>query len=668
MTHIAELKTIIQEIESWDKKRVTQALKDIQNQPGLTESIRERYQPLLDYVGGKNLNALKTLPTKISGLKFLKKDWAPDPVSAEIIGTFPITEMRISGRKMTLIPGWIGCLSQLKELDLGLNRLTELPEFIGKLHHLQSLKLNENKFTALPDIFGNLKELKVLDLGNTKLTALPASLGDLENLEELRFWGTPLGTLPEPIRKLTKLKKLMLADCELTELPEWIGEIKGLENLDLAHNALSTLPESLGDCAALVTLSVWYCSSVSTLPESLGKLVNLEELVLGYNKLDSLPDSLRALTKLRNLRISGNKFNQVPACISSLIHLENLDFNSNSIQEMPEFIGELTQLKSLDLSSNPIFSLPFSVRKLSQLASLRLYGSGLQKTFVCPDEYETLEEVQAFLRKVTATVDEMGEEAQLFAQLESQDDSQIQAALDLLKENETLCAAAEKRYLSFVQARLNDPDASIQKFAEAALSDAEITLLSGPHVSEYFLTFEYLQDAESKVIVDFLGAMIQGVFDVETYCMVVGMVMENEAEFLAFLKEKETEVKKALTENAAVYAQGWFGKLFGKMCSLKPGKVMFDHSSFAAANKSLVLKAYMFFLSIFSTSDIYFDIFQSDTPDLTPLIWMMKQTPSTAWGDVDPEIPESALPFNRYIKVREGDFGHWKSQASHPDK
>jgi internalin A len=75
----------------------------------------------------------------------------------------------LAGRALTEVPGWLGSLTTVTELDLGLNRLTGLPDWIGGLTGLTRLDLGGARLTVLPDWLGNLTALETLNLDGTGL-------------------------------------------------------------------------------------------------------------------------------------------------------------------------------------------------------------------------------------------------------------------------------------------------------------------------------------------------------------------------------------------------------------------------------------------------------------------------------------------------------------------
>lgn len=93
--------------------------------------------------------------------------------------------------------------------------------------------------------------------------------------------------------------------------------------------------------------------------------------------------------------------------------------------------------------------------------------------------------------------------------------------------------------------------------------------------------------------------------------------------------------------------------------NLSLDRVMFNKTALTAANQSMVLKEYIFFLGMVSKKALLIDIRQSDILDLTEVFWLLDEVPRTNWSDVEPILPKSLLPFSRECQMRQGDFAEW---------
>jgi Leucine-rich repeat (LRR) protein len=96
----------------------------------------------------------------------------------------------VSDRVAAIIEG--ARKNQATRLDLSYENLTVLPEYIGQLTQLQYLNLSQNRLTQLPESLGQLIQLQYLNLSYNHLTELPASLRNLKSLKKLYLHKTLL--------------------------------------------------------------------------------------------------------------------------------------------------------------------------------------------------------------------------------------------------------------------------------------------------------------------------------------------------------------------------------------------------------------------------------------------------------------------------------------------
>jgi hypothetical protein len=138
----------------------------------------------------------------------------PKKGSAEgVLAAFPRTEkeLTLNGRKLGTLPASIGEFSELERLWLGSTGLKQLPGELGQLRKLKELDLSFNReLLSLPPEVGQLQALESLNLKNTGLTTLPEELGQLERLTFLDLQATALKSLPACLFQMKSLKTLDL--------------------------------------------------------------------------------------------------------------------------------------------------------------------------------------------------------------------------------------------------------------------------------------------------------------------------------------------------------------------------------------------------------------------------------------------------------------------------
>lgn len=248
----------------------------------------------------------------------------------------------------------------------------------------------------------------------------------------------------------------------------------------------------------------------------------------------------------------------------------------------------------------------------------------------------------------------------IYSFLESHEEQQIAKALEVLKTNPEFLEKAEKRYLNFVRARLNDANATLDQFPEAALTKSEVNKLTGKHFAKDFISFSYFDDSDTKLAVDFIGSMIRNAIDLETYVK-EAIQSADLKELVALYDDYAARAKEAVLAEAKVYPKGWYSEISKHLIQLKLKRVLFEKTQFDDANRSLVLDEFLFFLNINCKHSVYLDIFQSDEPRFTQLFWLLRTVPESSWGDTTPRFPDSPLRFSRSADYRIGDDGDWET-------
>ncbi len=291
----------------------------------------------------------------------------------------------------------------------------------------------------------------------------------------------------------------------------------------------------------------------------------------------------------------------------------------------------------------------------------------IDKMFISIDESQFIVQTSPIIHGLTEEFIEKQEDLTLdesklediYAFLESQNEQKIAKAIEVLKSNPNFYEKAQKRYLNLIQARLNNPNATLEQFADASPTISEVNKITGKDLAKDYISFSYCRDNESKWIVDFIGSIVKNRVSIEEF-IEKAKLLENEDELISiyetFAKIAKIEIKK----EAKIYTEGWYSKISNHLISLKIGRILFEKTSFDEANRSLVLKEFMFFLNISNRNSLYFDIFQSDYPNLTEIFWLLPEIPKTAWGDMELKLPKSPLKFKRSASYRIGDEGSWE--------
>lgn len=218
-------------------------------------------------------------------------------------------------------------LLELSEFDLSNKKLTTIPGEVGCLYNLEELILNDNALTSLPPEIGKLTKLRILSASHNRLTNIPVELSKLSNLQSLNLWNNQLATLPQELGQLTKLIEFSISANRFTELPAWIGQLVKLQQLRARHNKIASIDKV--DFSKFLALQAICLSNniLTNVPESLAQLPKSAQLDLDNNQLTQLPASLiqRHLDKTLIVVADGN-----PIKSSQLLTLPSLTTQTTS--------------------------------------------------------------------------------------------------------------------------------------------------------------------------------------------------------------------------------------------------------------------------------------------------------------------------------------------------
>jgi Leucine-rich repeat (LRR) protein len=132
-------------------------------------------------------NKIRELPPTLGKLRSLKVlDLSRNKLETipnEITKLSLLSTLNLASNMLSVFP----CMSQntkLSVLDLSGNEFEEFPDICyTDLVHLTEVKLNGNKLKVVPPTVKNLSSLKVLDLGDNELTSVPAEIADINKLK-----------------------------------------------------------------------------------------------------------------------------------------------------------------------------------------------------------------------------------------------------------------------------------------------------------------------------------------------------------------------------------------------------------------------------------------------------------------------------------------------------
>jgi len=151
-------------------------LENLEDLPSEIGNLKKLEKLIIDNGNGCQMNI--SVPESIgdlSNLKVLRLYGALDPTD--------LSDRNKPTSKVKSLPGTIGKLQNLEELDLGRNRIKSIPSQIASLQKLKRLALDHNDIDELPAFVGNLKNLQELSVCDNGGIKLPTSLSNLNGLK-----------------------------------------------------------------------------------------------------------------------------------------------------------------------------------------------------------------------------------------------------------------------------------------------------------------------------------------------------------------------------------------------------------------------------------------------------------------------------------------------------
>ncbi|OJJ20042.1 hypothetical protein BKI52_16345 [marine bacterium AO1-C] len=242
--------------------------------------------------------------------------------------------------------------------------------------------------------------------------------------------------------------------------------------------------------------------------------------------------------------------------------------------------------------------------------------------------------------------------------IESGNEEKIAAALKVIPENETTKTRVEKRYLNFVRAYLENEQATLQDIRPEMFSEKtrNICLDHRPDIDKDYINFGYKYEAESKLLIDFVGAMVKNYVDIDQYIQEHDELYEenmHERAHEALYKRWSQQLKRGIAEEIKLYPEGWYSQSYKKLLKIGLRKILTDKSSFFDKERMPLLREYMFYLSVaVGEYQLHIDAYNSYMHDLTEVFWMFYITPQITWFQTTPAYPPIRYKKRAKVEVR----------------
>ena len=182
-----------------------------------------------------------------------------------------------------------------------------------------------------------------------------------DKIKSLDMSDNKLKTLPPEILSLFNLKTLKAVKCSLKNTSN-LSSLSNLTNVAYCDNALEV--DSLGILPLSLTKLDLSRNQFSGFPSILSNLVNLLEINLSYNKLESTI-GIGVLVNLREANFDNNFIVELSIDIQNLKYIKSISLKNNRIskkavshegQSIPEVVFTESSLEKLDLSGNSLLT------------------------------------------------------------------------------------------------------------------------------------------------------------------------------------------------------------------------------------------------------------------------------------------------------------------------
>ena len=210
----------------------------------------------------------------------------------------------------------------------------------------------------------------------------------------------------------------------------------------------------------------------------------------------------------------------------------------------------------------------------------------------------------------------------LFARFESRDPGQIADALAFVRDQPEYRRLAERRYLRFIQVRTRNALATLDSIADAALTEDEVRGIEAMDTTWVGLD-EGSDPQRFFLFVNLAGAVVAGCFDFGTYVELAGRHLRRHGD-LDHDNTVERHLSRVLGEDAAVYADGWFGRVLAKLTTMRIERVVFNHADARPLHDAMFLDEFIVYVNTYMADDVLvWDFLQSHPMRLTEAIYVV---------------------------------------------
>ena len=328
-----------------------------------------------------------------------------------------ITHLRINLPQLTVLPNFLGNLSQFTQLLITSIKFKGLTEEFGSEETKYRLELRVNKRCILSESLNKLENLTHLQIIDIAAKDLPKSWENLKNLSYIRWINPPLDKIPELIKNLPKIKCLHISFGGSQDFQEnfWEDNINNRMEISILHSKpiqfsntqnITHLRVSGSRISRFFDLSESYFDKITYvridnnnfIPYFVKECKNLIYLELNTELIDQLPRDLMHFKQIQQfiitdklIEFSNDFWNPKDICTFKIKVKPNCKF--------PDFLHELSNLTHLWIELPELRILPEDLKKFKENdIDLRIYTD--KEIEISLDDYLTLLNPKFYIIKV----------------------------------------------------------------------------------------------------------------------------------------------------------------------------------------------------------------------------------------------------------------------------
>ena len=228
-----------------------------------------------------------------------------------------LTKLHLEKTGLTSMPISISNTANLTKLDVRSNQISIIPEgYFKPLAKLRSLWISNNSLTDfnvtyLTDGRG-FPHLTQLRLSRNNLTIMPSTDQISNSLKYLRVASMIFGNITaDYFNNLIELVTLDLIEIDIQIFPQFNRNMSQLETLYLKRNKITYVaPNHFEHLPVLKTLQL-HGNQLKYFEIPYPGLRCLENLYLGWNKLQKFPNITSSIKNMKHLHIQGNAIKEI---------------------------------------------------------------------------------------------------------------------------------------------------------------------------------------------------------------------------------------------------------------------------------------------------------------------------------------------------------------------